>query len=566
MPNIEKEAVKMMANEIVEAIKGLVESNNRGYVQSSFKNYKVSSDNMSASVQNSIATIARNTVHSTPIQASQVAGLQDYVDTAVSQIQIDAAQITNLEATVADIALAEIQVAEIDTAQIRNLNATVASIADAEIQSATIGVAQIDGLNATVATIADAEIASADIGFGQVKDLVAGTAIIREGVGGKLYIDRLSVSDAQIASLTTGELIIQGNNGKLYTIYVDNQGVVQTELRSIEGGDIASNTITGGNLVQNTITARELNVSSIFADSALIGAIKAANIDVADLFANNAFINTLTTTLIQSDIGDDLDISGNSSILLTNQRLALVVSNESTSSQLVLTPQMLQAIADKVNLMADTIDLSANTSITQAVETATTSLTTRISAAESSITQQATDIDGLEGRMDTAESKLTPQAMETTIANSTAVSNVTQTANKITWLIDSDSTASAIVMTDEAMAAISDQIVITANKIQAIANDIDLSANNSVEVAISSALDDGDFVTHPEFNRVVRVDSVGLHVGDNVSSSEVLIDSSTVNVVINNTRYSKFGANYVQFGNYQMRLTADGGIAFKLEG
>lgn len=42
-----------------------------------------------------------------------------------------------------------------------------------------------------------------------------------------------------------------------------------------------------------TITARELNVASIFADEALMGAITAANIDVSSLFAAEAFIAQL---------------------------------------------------------------------------------------------------------------------------------------------------------------------------------------------------------------------------------------------------------------------------------
>ena len=64
--------------------------------------------------------------------------------------------------------------------------------------------------------------------------------------------------------------------------------------------------------------------------------------------------------------------------------------------------------------------------------------------------------------------------------------------------------------------------------------------------------------------RVVRIDNSGLHVGDNLSTGEVLIDSESVNVVMNGNRYSKFAGNYVQFGNYQLRRTVDGGLAFKM--
>ena len=67
-----------------------------------------------------------------------------------------------------------------------------------------------------------------------------------------------------------------------------------------------------------------------------------------------------------------------------------------------------------------------------------------------------------------------------------------------------------------------------------------------------------------DFRRVVRIDDDGLHVGDNQSTGEVLIDSESVNVVMNGNKYSRFAGNYVQFGNYQLRRTADGGLAFKM--
>lgn len=72
-------------------------------------------------------------------------------------------------------------------------------------------------------------------------------------------------------------------------------------------------------------------------------------------------------------------------------------------------------------------------------------------------------------------------------------------------------------------------------------------------------------VPYVEFQRVIRINEDGLHVGDNQSGGEVLIDSESVNVVMSGQKYSRFAANYVQFGRYQLRKSADGGLVFKLQ-
>ena len=48
-----------------------------------------------------------------------------------------------------------------------------------------------------------------------------------------------------------------------------------------------------------------------------------------------------------------------------------------------------------------------------------------------------------------------------------------------------------------------------------------------------------------DFQRVVRIDEGGVHVGDNQTSSEVLIDSASVNVCLGGQIFSSFAANYV---------------------
>ena len=169
----------------------------------------------------------------------------------------------------------------------------VAQLTTAHINSAEIDWAAITALNASIAEMINANIGTADIDWARIKDLTTGTAIIEKGVNGKLYVADLAVTEANMASLTVGELVVKGTDGCFYAIAIGEDGTVTTEKKCVSDTDIADNTLSGGKLLENTITARELNVASIFANEALIGAITAANIDVSSLFAAEAFIAQL---------------------------------------------------------------------------------------------------------------------------------------------------------------------------------------------------------------------------------------------------------------------------------
>lgn len=177
----------------------------------------------------------------------------------------------------------------------------VAQITAANIEKANIDWAEIKNLTAAIADIANANIGTAKIDWAKIYDLTADTAIITEGVGGKLYIARLAVTEANMTSLTVGELMVKAADGSFKRLTVGADGNVSAETVQVEGGNVADNTLSGGKLIENTITARELNVESIFADKALIRAIKAANIDVSDLFAAQATISALDSWLIKAE-------------------------------------------------------------------------------------------------------------------------------------------------------------------------------------------------------------------------------------------------------------------------
>lgn len=300
--------------------------------------------------------------------AAQIATIaQAQITTAnINSANIDWASIANLNAEIAKIAKAQITAANIesaaiDWAAIEDLNAAVAKIALAQLTTANINNAEIDWasigqLQADIAKLVNANIQTADIDWAQIKDLTAGTAIIEKGVNGKLYVADLAVTEANMASLTVGELIVKGADGCFYALSIAEDGTVTTEKKSIGDADVGDNSVSGGKLIEKTITARELNVASIFADEALVGAITAANIDVSSLFAAEAFIAQLNA----------VDISGNESLRLVVDAAkdeALDATGEAVA-QIALTAEQIRSEVKR--------DYATNDQMSQVTETLST--------------------------------------------------------------------------------------------------------------------------------------------------------------------------------------------------
>ena len=300
--------------------------------------------------------------------AAQIATIaQAQITTAnINNANIDWASIVNLNAEIAKIAKAQITAANIesaaiDWAAIKDLNAAVAKIALAQLTTANINNAEIDWasigqLQADIARLVNANIQTADIDWAQIKDLTAGTAIIEKGVNGKLYVADLAVTEANMASLTVGELIVKGADGCFYALSIAEDGTVTAEKKSVGDADIGDNSVSGSKLIEKTITARELNVASIFADEALVGAITAANIDVSSLFAAEAFIAQLNA----------VDISGNESLRLVVDAAkdeALDATGEAVA-QIALTAEQIRSEVRR--------DYATNDQMSQVTETLST--------------------------------------------------------------------------------------------------------------------------------------------------------------------------------------------------
>ena len=85
------------------------------------------------------------------------------------------------------------------------------------------------------------------------------------------------------------------------------------------------------------------------------------------------------------------------------------------------------------------------------------------------------------------------------------------------------------------------------------------TAQNAASAAQSTA-----DAARADFQRVVRIDTNGLHIGDNQTTHELLLTSDSLDVIVDGITYSRFAAKYAQFGAYQIREAHDGGLVFKL--
>ena len=221
----------------------------------------------------------------------------DEIDTG----SINTDTLTAIFAGIVEATIEKINAGVITTDQ---LYTALAKITDAQIKRATIDWAQIGNVD-----IGTADIKNADIDWAHIKDLVSDTAIITQGVGGELYIARLAVTEANMVSLTVGELIVKGSDGGFYSLGVDADGNVTTTLKQVSNDDVADLSINGGEkIIEGSITAAKLNVQDIFADSAIIRQLIAANIDVDTLFAREVFTNEIIA------LADQLDLSANTSV------------------------------------------------------------------------------------------------------------------------------------------------------------------------------------------------------------------------------------------------------------
>lgn len=397
------------------------------------------------------------------------------------------------------------------------LYAAFAELIALKVGTIDAGNIQADALGAELARISRLVARTADVDWAHIKDLTTDTAIITQGVGGKLMISRLAVTEANMVSLTTGELVVKGADGSFYSVSVDDDGNVVATLKQIGNGDVLDLSINAGEkLIEGSVTTACLNAREIFADSALVRELIAANLDVDSLFARDAFVDKLRTSRIYG-----------------GKSLEMIVGNVDASARIFRQEDMPGATEGVKNGDLWIIPSAGQTWQATAAE----ELNLKLAVDEYGYLAYEINADADKHRLYMEDGELRAEGFAFPVDEDGNIGEA------YTW---------ALVRDDALVEAVDD------------ANGRIESLDDSMGAQMARI--EADYLSRPDFERIVKEKAEGLYIGDNLSPEQLLLGSGYINFLVDGVLYSRMGKRQVQFGNYILGLAPDDGLAFRPAG
>jgi hypothetical protein len=168
------------------------------------------------------------------------------------------------------------------------------SITGNKIASDTITARNIQSGTITADLIA-AKTITADSGV--IDDAAIGTAQIADGSITSAKIVELSADLIKAGTLSAERILIAGDDGIIYRINATSSGLSLSQLRD----DQYKNYINGTVIVAKSITAAQIAAETITANEILSGTITAKQLNVTEVFANNAVIDAISTNVIRGN-------------------------------------------------------------------------------------------------------------------------------------------------------------------------------------------------------------------------------------------------------------------------
>ena len=247
--------------------------------------------------------------------------LSNLDDSNISRAGISLTKIQGVDAELARITQAEIGKVKIGAAQIQDLKAQVAQIVTAVIQTAVIDWAQIEELHAAIIQAIHAEVGVGEFTLAEIKNLLAEALVLEQGSADSMYITNLAVTSANLLSAMLGKLVLKGEDGKYYQVMIGADGTIHTqEVQPSEAEIEAGETESGQGIVDTSANFADLTAQNIKGNEGIFQTILAQSLTAGKLTAGEAMIAsatipTLYATSIQA-IGNSLDLSANESISL----------------------------------------------------------------------------------------------------------------------------------------------------------------------------------------------------------------------------------------------------------
>ena len=479
----------------------------------------------------------------------------------IENANIDWAEIGTLSADIAAIAKAHLTDADIDWAQIANLTSAVAQIAQAKIGEAVIDGAQITDGSITNAKIENAAIDTAKIALGAIT-----TALIATGAVGTAQIADGSITDAKIVSLnadviTAGtlsvdRLLLKGADGLFVAINATDEGLTSQELSQEEYQSAISGTV----LVARSVTADKLAAKSITANEIASGTITASELAAGSVTAEKIAAGSVTTSHVAAGFGQALDISSNSQIQL--------IAGEVQDAQSAASAAQSAAGSAQTAAEENAQDIAA--------------LTTRVSSAEQKITptaivstvrESAQYASDLAGKASTAAVESAQSAAE---AAQGAASSAQSTANSAQSAADNaQSAAEAAQSTADSAQSAASAAQSTADSAQSAASTAQSAVTQQagrIDAVITEAMELEGRVQTLEFGVCVDAQGVTLRASQNPRYA-LFLDEDSLDIRQDGVTIASFAYNelwtqaarvrdYLQLGNYTIRKSADGGLAF----
>ena len=241
------------------------------------------------------AKLAINSVGIGQLQSGSVGELQ------IQEASIANGHIQNAAISSANIQQAAIEFAHIAAATINSLNTGAIEATSAKIATLTAHDIETDSLAAALAAFTVITCGAATFDAATIKHLVAQSMNLDYGAAGQVFIRNLAVEYAQMIGASIGNLCVKASDGRYYSIDVDSEGNVTGTPTTVTEQEIdAGQTDSGRIILETSITASDINTTNLLGTFALINDIDAARIDVDQLFARQAFIDKLNTSIIQS--------------------------------------------------------------------------------------------------------------------------------------------------------------------------------------------------------------------------------------------------------------------------